>query len=203
MFQHKINIYVEVKIMISRQSWNDLFSSETFLYGDSPCEFLKSALPFLKKGKMFEIACAEGKDSIFMAEQGFTVEALDFSDKAIEKAKSKAQAKNLTVDFKIQDLDFYLAPIQKYDTVICIDYKCIKRLLDEAKKGLVVGGTMLIECWTTEQLKRNPGCELDIDYCYKPFELSSIIREWNILLYDERIIDNKCKVRAILRKPSY
>ncbi|MBN1114157.1 MAG: class I SAM-dependent methyltransferase, partial [Oligoflexia bacterium] len=134
---------------------------------------------------------------------GFEVEAVDFSEVAIKKASELAESKKCGVDYKVQSMDFYLAPLQKYDSVVVIDYKCSPRLLDELKKGLVIGGTLLIEAYTMDYIRHRSDTDLEADECYKPYEFSRTIKGWNLLYYDEIGADSDYKVRAILSKPPY
>jgi tellurite methyltransferase len=152
---------------------------------------------------VLEIACGAGRNSIYLAGKGFTVDANDFSDVAIGKAQNKSKTEEKEVDFKTQGLDFFLIPIQKYDSVVVIDYKCSGRLLDEIKKGLTVGGAILLEGYTYNHLKHNTGTEIEIEECYKPFELCRMLKDWNLLFYDERASGKEFKVRALAIKPSY
>ena len=189
--------------MRNKSDWNAFYSKNEFANGTEASNFLAESLKYLRKGTLLDVACGEGQNSVFMAKKSFDVEGFDFSDVAIEKAKKYSLEQETQVDFKVQGLDFYLAPIQKYDSIISVDFKCSSRLLDEFKKALVIGGTMLIEAYTYNHLKNNPDTDYDTDECYKPFELSRMIKGWNLLYYDERIIDNVYKVRAIIQKPSY
>lgn len=189
--------------MKDKTYWNSYYEKDLAEMEKSPSQFLVSHVDSLRKGKALELACGAGRNALFLAGKGFSVEATDFSDVAIGKAVTKAKAEGKEVDFKVQGLDFFLMPIQKYDTVVVVDYKCSGRLLDEIKKGLVIGGTLLIEAYTYTHLKQNTGTEIEIEECYKAFELSGLLKNWNLLYYDERANGNEYKVRALAIKPSY
>ena len=189
--------------MKDKAYWNNYYEKDLSEMEKEPSPFLVAHVDSLRKGKTLEIACGAGRNSIFLADKGFTVEGNDFSDVAIAKATNKAQAEGKTVEFKTQGLDFFLMPIQKYDTVVVVDYKSSGRLLDEIKKGLVIGGTILIEAYTYNHLKHNSGTEIEIEECYKSFELSGLLKNWNLLFYDERANGKEFKVRALAMKPAY
>lgn len=188
--------------MKNKEFWNNYYLSPEG--SDIPySEYLKDTLKYLKKGKVLDIACGTGWNSALLAEAGFEVEGLDFSETAIEKAKKNFEDKNLKAEFKVASLDFYLAPLQRYDSIVIVDIRPHNRLLDEFKKGLVIGGTLYIENYTTTFLRKNPDSIIDVEDCYKPFELFNLLKGWNALYYDERINGDKYKVRAVLQKPSY
>lgn len=178
--------------MRNRDFWDNYYKKET----GKASKFINDFLLNLKKGSCLDIACGDGINSSFLSNNGFEqVEGIDFSSVAIEKCKA-LNLKNS--DFKTQSLDFYLAPIQKYDTILVIDYKASMRLIEELKKGLKIGGTLILENYTTEHVRNN--LDFDIEECYKPFELIKMLKSWNILYYDE-IDKNKVKLLAV--KPSY
>jgi 2-polyprenyl-3-methyl-5-hydroxy-6-metoxy-1,4-benzoquinol methylase len=65
---------------------------------------LADKTPRLHKGKALSIADGEGRNSVWLASQGFVVDAFDFSPIAIEKAK-KLAAKHIDLQTYLQDVD--------------------------------------------------------------------------------------------------
>ena len=189
-------------IMKDKQFWNELYSGDAYKQ-PAPSGFLKEFYPYLKKDKVLDIACGTGWNSFFLAEQGFLVEGIDFSDVGVSKAMDMAGEKGLNIEFKKQSIDFYLAPIQRYNSTIVVDFKCSKRMLEEFKKGLVTGGVIFLEGFTFNHMKNNPETNIELEDCYKPFELARMLKDWNVLYYDERILDNEHKVRALAIKPGF
>jgi ubiquinone/menaquinone biosynthesis C-methylase UbiE len=63
---------------------------------EGPSKNMQKFTKYLKKGdKILDIGCGSGRDSIFLAKQGFEVWGIDISKEAIKKAKEKFRAKNL------------------------------------------------------------------------------------------------------------
>lgn len=182
--------------------WNERYGNAGFLYGKEPCVTVKSYSDFLRKGKVLDIAMGEGRNSVFLAKHGFQAEGIDCSTKAIEKAKALASEQGATVDAKVQNLDFFLMPLMKYDSVLMTYYKPQARFFSEIKRGLVAGGTVLLEAYTTEHFKlfgkENPN--LDFDQCYKPNEVLFLLNEFHILLYKEIPEANSRLVQVIAQK---
>lgn len=59
---------------------------------------------FKKESSILDVGCGEGRNSIFLAEQGHSVDAFDISEAGISKAKYLAGLKNVNVNFYVQDL---------------------------------------------------------------------------------------------------
>ena len=90
-------------------------------------------------GKALDIACGIGRNTHFIAENGFSVDAVDISDYAL------SQVKNLDKINKIEvDLDSYVIEQESYDLIININYLS-RRLFPQIKNGLKKGGVVIFE----------------------------------------------------------
>jgi SAM-dependent methyltransferase len=58
----------------------------------------------LPPGRAIDLGCGEGDNAIFLAQRGFEVTAVDFARSAIEKARRKAEAAGVQIDFLVDDL---------------------------------------------------------------------------------------------------
>jgi SAM-dependent methyltransferase len=182
------------------QLWEERYAPEHYVFGKEPALLLKSYVGSLKKGKALEIAMGEGRNAAFLAGQGFQMEGVDCSAKAIEKAKKLAIEKGVTFEAKVQNLDFFLMPLMKYDTIIMTYFKPLPRFFSEIRRGLVQGGTVAIEAYTIEQAKAAPNPLLDFDQCYKPNELLGALKEFQILYYKELPEGSSHLVQVIAKK---
>ena len=185
----------------ANQLWEERYAKEGFLFGKEPTDFLKTFVQKLTKGAALDVASGEGRNAVFLAQQGFKVEALDCSAKGIEKAKALSQEKKVSVEFKVQNLDFFLMPLMKYQTIVMAYYKPAPRFFSELKRGLAAGGTVLIEGYTTEHYKKNQQSGLvDLDQCFKPNELLNHLKDLHILYYKEMEEGGSHLVHALAQK---
>lgn len=163
---------------------------------------LKNLLPYLKKGKAIDIGMGEGRNSIYMAQNGFEVDGIDASPVAVEKARKWAQEKNLKVEAKIQNLDFFLMPLMKFDSVVMGYFRPQARFFSEVRRGLVPGGTFLLEAYTTEHIRNQkaPNPYIDFEDCYKPNELLGYLKDFQILFYREIPDGDAHLVQVLARK---
>ncbi|NBX93741.1 MAG: class I SAM-dependent methyltransferase [Proteobacteria bacterium] len=183
------------------QLWEERYQKTGYLYGKEPSDFLKSYVGFLSKGLALDVAMGEGRNAVYLAQQGFKVEGLDCSSQAIEKAKALALEKSVALEAKVQNLDFFLMPLMKFNTVVMTYYKPAVRFFSEIKRGLAAGGTVLIEGYTTEHYKLNSQNPLiDFDQCYKPNELLGLLKDLHIIYYKEMGEGSSHLVQAIAKK---
>ena len=81
------------------QHWENNFSSKSEMFGISPSEAaIKTAKEFKKKGitNLIELGAGQGRDTIFFAQKGFKVEALDYSYSAVKTINDKAKKLGLS-----------------------------------------------------------------------------------------------------------
>ena len=188
--------------MSKKEKWNKLYDGSGFLYGSEPLAFLKEQWTRLRKGKVLDLAMGEGRNAVFLAEQGSQVAGFDVSDVAIEKAKKLAYDKNVQIETKVADLDLYLFPMLGFDSIILSYFKPTARYYNEIARALAQGGTVLIENYTTDQLTRETvvGFE-NHDYFY-PNELLKNLKDLQILYYNEGPVAGKWVVQCIAKKPT-
>lgn len=68
-------------------------------------------------GRVLDVGCGPGDNAIFLAQQGFSVTAVDASGLAVESARERAAARGAEVDFRVADV-MALAHRQEFDVVL-------------------------------------------------------------------------------------
>ena len=87
------------------QHWEKNFSSKPEMFGNEPSIAAVKSLNFFKNKKIVELGAGLGRDTIFFAKNSIQVEALDYSQKAIEIINNKSKKLNLTGLIKTQIFD--------------------------------------------------------------------------------------------------
>ena len=57
--------------MSTRDFWNEKYANTDYAYGTEPNEFLVSAVAKLKRGETLSLAEGEGRNAVWLAQQGF------------------------------------------------------------------------------------------------------------------------------------
>lgn len=71
----------------------------------------------MNPGKALDIACGEGRNALWLAEQGWDVTAIDFSQVAIDKGRRIAAKRQVTVNWLCEDVSTYVLPEAEFDLV--------------------------------------------------------------------------------------
>ena len=90
-----------------REEWNRKYSDADLLWSrDANC-FLVAEAKDLAPGRALDLACGEGRNAIWLAELGWQVTGVDFSEVAIAKARERAASETLDIEFTLADLSEY------------------------------------------------------------------------------------------------
>ena len=84
------------------ERWQARFSEPGYAFGKEPNYFLKSCAQLLpRSGRALAIADGEGRNAIWLAEQGLEVLSIDFSPLAQAKARALAAERGVKVNFEL------------------------------------------------------------------------------------------------------
>ena len=101
----------------------------------------------LTPGRALDVGCGEGADAIWLAEQGWTVTAIDISGVAIGRAREAAQLARVSVDWVRGDVLENPFPARSFD-LVSLQYPALPKAAgEEAVRGLLEtvasGGVLL------------------------------------------------------------
>ena len=120
-----------------KERWNKRHVEKPMRHNVEPIieKYIKKATV----GNALDIACGVGRNTHFLAEKGFLVDAVDFSDYALGQVKKLATIKTIEAD-----LDRYNLELNKYDLIVNVNY-LNRRLLPQIKEALKSGGVVIFE----------------------------------------------------------
>jgi 2-polyprenyl-3-methyl-5-hydroxy-6-metoxy-1,4-benzoquinol methylase len=86
------------------ENYGQKYDSENFTHGTlGECDFLEKELEYNKSLKILDVGCGTGRHAIELTKRGYNVTGIDLSESQLKRAKEKAQAANLSIDFQCQD----------------------------------------------------------------------------------------------------
>src|SRR5690348_17670254 len=98
--------------------WEARFATPDYAFGKEPNYFLKSRGQILpRRGKALGVADGEGRNGVWLAEQGLDVVSLDFSPSAQRKARALAKERGVTVTVLQGDVHTFDYPEAAFDLV--------------------------------------------------------------------------------------
>ena len=169
-----------------QKRWDKRFGRKEFALGKEPNPFLKKHIRLLPKGQALDLATGEGRNAVFLAQNGFEVDAVDISEKGLKKARKLAREKGVMVNALLVDLDHYQIEKDRYD-LIANFYFLKRRLIPKIRKGLKKGGKVIFETYILEHRTLATGGPKQAKYFLKPNELLRLFKNFRILFYREGI----------------
>jgi SAM-dependent methyltransferase len=168
-----------------RIKWNQKYKKKK--YPREPAQIVRDYFSLTKTGKALDIGAGNGRHSIFLAEQGFSVDAIDISDIGLVKFAGR----HPNIHAVCADLDTFEIPQNRYDLIVNIKY-LNRRLFPYIYEGLKKGGVLIFESFleTMEDTTNQPTCR---DYLLRKNELLHAFLSLRILYYREgkKIEQNK------------
>ena len=149
--------------MTELERWETRFTAPEYWFGKAPNAFLKSHAHLLKRGQTaLAFADGEGRNGVFLAEQGLDVLSIDFSPNAIAKAKALAKERGVKLRVEQADIFTWSWPPAAFDVVVGIFFQFAPpelrgKLFDNIKKTLKPGGLLLIQGYRPEQVDYKTG----------------------------------------------
>jgi SAM-dependent methyltransferase len=170
------------------ERWEGRYAPESYLFGTAPNAFLvaqKSRLP--KHGRALSVADGEGRNGVWLAEQGLDVVSMDFSPTAQVKARALAASRGVTVATQQVDVSTYDWPADAFDVIVVIFAQPLERtrLFAGVKRALKPGGLLLIEGYPPKQLDYGTGGPSDVARLYTREMLEAGFSDFSEVRIDE------------------
>ena len=176
--------------------WDKRFGRKEFALGKEPNPFLKKHIHLLPRGRALDIATGEGRNAVFLAQNGFEVDAVDISQKGLKKAQALAREKGVNINTFLVDLDQYHIPKEQYD-LIANFYFLKRRLIPRIRNGLKKGGKVIFETYILEHRTLGEGGPKQAKYFLKPNEALRLFKTFRIRFYRERIFSEGGRRKAV------
>ena len=156
------------------RGWDERYRMEKLEAEPNP--LLIETAQRLQPGKALDLACGTGRNALWLAEQGWSVTAVDGAPTAIEILQRRASDRGLHVDARVADIESggYQIEPSTWD-LIAISYYLQRDLFEPAKRGVAPRGVILAIVHIAE-----PGEEPTYKRM-KPGELDSYFQGWEIL----------------------
>jgi SAM-dependent methyltransferase len=169
--------------------WSQRYSDagEDYLFGEAPCRFLEVHRHLFDSGATaLSVADGEGRNSVWLAEQGLAVTALEISPVALEKARRLARGRSVEVNFVQGDMIAMDWPTTVYDFVVGVFIQFVgpqERGVQFArlKRAVKPGGLLLLHGYTPKQLEYRTGGPSAVENLYSEAFLRQSFVDFEII----------------------
>ena len=151
---------------MDQTAWDERYAGPELVWGLGPNCFVAEELAALPPGRAIDLGTGEGRNAIWLAERGFTVTAVDFSQVGLARAAGLAAERGVSVDWVHADLLDYQPAPGRYDLVLIAYIQLpadrLTALARAAASALAPGGTLLAIGHDRDNLTRGHGGPKDL-----------------------------------------
>ncbi|SCA55957.1 Methyltransferase type 11 [Candidatus Terasakiella magnetica] len=174
------------------EKWDEKYASDELVFGTTPNGFLTQKSPLYKEGaKILCVGDGEGRNGVWLAEQGFHVFSVDGSKNGVDKAIAQADTRKVSSHFEglCTDLLKWNWPLNSYDGVACLHLYFMpderpamhQAMMDSLKEN----GIFILECFHPDNLGRGCGGPQVRELCYTALDLAHDFNAYKVLHLEE------------------
>ncbi|MEN9204715.1 MAG: class I SAM-dependent methyltransferase [Thermostichales cyanobacterium BF4_bins_65] len=177
--------------------WDQRYNCPDYVYGRDPNDFLRQRAGRIPPGRVLCLADGEGRNGVWLAQQGYEVVSVDQSAVGLVKARQLAQERGVHIHTIQADLaDFLIEPDswQGVVSIFChLPGSLWQRVHQGAVAGLVPGGVLIVEAYSPAQLElqkiHNSGGPRDAELLLSLEQLHSLTEiKWELAQECQRVL---------------
>jgi uncharacterized OsmC-like protein/predicted O-methyltransferase YrrM len=157
--------------------WDERYRGATLLWTERPNQFLVEEISGLRPGRALDLGTGEGRNAVWLAEQGWAVTAVDFSQVALDRGAAIARRSGVDVEWVRADLTQYRPAAAAFDLVVILYLHlppdARRGTLEQAATALRPGGRLLIVGHDLENRVAGHGGPQDPSVLYTPNQIAS------------------------------
>jgi len=167
---------------MEQQDWDQRYAVDELVWRAEPNRFLVTEVAGLSPGRVLDVACGEGRNAIWLAEQGWYATGVDFSAVALDKARKLAGGRGvgdrvqwLEADLRSAD---WVPPTgaSGFDLVIVFYLQVApelrRRVLRACATAVAPGGTLLVVAHDLDNLSEGFGGPQDVAVLYRASDVT-------------------------------
>lgn len=126
------------------QRWNRILTSSKPMFNTEPNAFLVEMAKGRQAGTALDVGMGQGRNAIWLAQQGWKVTGFDPAEKAVELARSKAESLGVKLTAEIKTIEEFDFGADRWDLIL-LSYVGARGLTARVERALRPGGVVIIE----------------------------------------------------------
>lgn len=178
---------------MERAAWDERYGGGELLWTARPNRFLVAEVEGLKpQGRALDLACGEGRNAVWLGEQGWQVTGVDFSGVGLEKARRLAAERGVAVDWVQADLREYRGVLRCHRLVIVFYLQAApaerREILRRAAAAVANDGTLLVVAHDSSNLAAGYGGPQSAEVLYTPADVVADIEGEGLLIEKAEVV---------------
>lgn len=157
--------------------WDQRFTEPGFKYGTEPNAFVRQQAALLPPGSRLLLpGDGEGRNGVWLAQQGHQVTSVDMSAVGLKKAAALALQRGVSLTTELVDLAHWAPVNDQFDAVLLVFTHLPGSFRRDAHRRLAralkSGGLLILEAFHPEQMRLTSGGPRDVEMLYSPEQLT-------------------------------
>ncbi len=165
------------------QRWNRILTSAKPAFNTKPNDFLVEMVRGRKPGRALDVGMGQGRNAIWLAQQGWSVTGFDPADQAVAVAQKTAAALGLKIQTEIKGTEDFQFGDQQWDLIL-LSYTGGRDVKEIAPRALRPGGLLVIEGFHRDALKTQ---SIGADVVFDTGELPKLFPGLRVVRYEEPV----------------
>ncbi len=163
------------------ERWNQILTSEHPRFNTNPNAFLVEMVRNRKSGSALDVGMGQGRNAIWLAQQGWTVTGFDPAEKAVALATEQAKRQGVYITTKVKTMADFDFGDKQWDLIV-MSYVGARGMADKIQKALKPGGIVVIEAMHRDAAK---GRSIGGGVVFDTAELPALFPELRVVRYEE------------------
>jgi SAM-dependent methyltransferase len=169
---------------MDRHDWDERYRTSELVWTAQPNRFLVAEVAGLTPGRVLDVAAGEGRNAVWLAEQGWDATAVDYSEVAIAKATELAASRGVGVTTIVADATEPLPGTPVFDLVV-VAYLQLPEpdrsaALHNAAAAVAPGGILLVIAHDETNLEHGYGGPQDPAVLNGPLAVAAALEGFDI-----------------------
>jgi SAM-dependent methyltransferase len=164
-----------VRSGFAREDWNARYAQKELLWTAQPNRLFAAEVEGIEPGRALDVACGEGRNAVWLAELGWQVTGIDFSDVALGTAAELARARGVEVEWVAADVLVHEPAPGAFDLVavlyLQLPHDELARALRRAARAVAPGGALIVLGHDTRNLTDGYGGPRDPSVLFTPADV--------------------------------
>ena len=137
------------------ERWNKILTSPKPFFNKGPNAFLSEMVKGVKPGRSLDVGMGQGRNTIYLAQQGWTSVGFDPADRAVAAAEAEANSLGVPITTSVAKAEEFAWGESQWDLIV-LSYVGAREFTDQVTRSLKPGGMVVVEAFHRDATKSHP-----------------------------------------------